>query len=110
MQTTQANFGLRSWMPKKVRSKPTKYGAQYEGLVAMQPQPVNNVVFKTLHEQKQVSESNDANPMLTTRTSGTYATTGKKLICRSLYAQQKNLYYKNRRLKHRLNYAQLQPS
>jgi len=107
VQTTQANFGLRSWMPKKVRSKPTKYGAQYEGLVAMQPQPVNNVVFKTLHEQKQVSESHDANPMLTTRTSGTYATTGKKLICRSLYAQQKKFVLQKPKIK---TSAQLRPA
>jgi len=98
-QTTKANFGLRSWTPKKAHSKLTKYGVRYEGLAAMQQQTTNTVAFKTVHEQKQANDPKSENLMLTTRTSGTYITTGKKLICRSLYAQQKKFVLQKSQIK-----------
>jgi hypothetical protein len=98
-QTTKANFGLRSWMPKNAHSKLTKYGVRYEGLAAMQQQTTNTVAFKTVHEQKQANDPKSENLMMTTRTSGTYITTGKKLICRSLYAQQKKFVLQKSQIK-----------
>jgi hypothetical protein len=98
-QTTKANFGLRSWTPKKAHSKLTKYGVRYEGLAAMQQQTTNTVAFKTVHEQKQANDPKSENLMMTTRTSGTYITTGKKLICRSLYAQQKKFVLQKSQIK-----------
>jgi len=65
--------------PKKAHSKLTKYGVRYEGLAAMQQQTTNTVAFKTVHEQKQANDPKSENLMLTTRTSGTYITTGKKI-------------------------------
>jgi len=89
LQTTKANFGLGSGMTTKSRPKHTKYGAQYEGLLTSPHQPENMVGLKTLHEQKQESESITGNSMLSKCMSGTYVTLGKKLICRGLYAQHK---------------------